>query len=347
MGSVATFGTMAGAIVGTIVGTMAGCGADDADGSESPATSASASASGTSGGPDTVGETQPESTASSSNGTETMPSSGPSTTDSSVTDATTDPTVGSTGEEPTTGGPDGRPWQPAPGTTWQWQLIDTVDTSVDVDVYDIDLFDVSQGVIDELHADGRVVICYFSAGSYEEWRPDAGDFPDNAVGSPLDGWPGEAWLDHRSAEIRTVMEGRLDLAVDKNCDAVEPDNVDGYTNDTGFDLNGGDQLDYNSWLAAEAHARGLSIGLKNDVDQVDALEPLFDWALNEECMSYQECETTSPFISAGKAVFHVEYVDSQGQGQGLADEVCPASASLGFSTLIKEWDLTPWRIACP
>lgn len=239
------------------------------------------------------------------------------------------------------------PWQPAPGTSWQWQLVGDIDTSVDVEVYDIDLFDAPQGTIDSLHADGRVVVCYFSAGSYEEWREDAGDLPSGAIGDPLDGWPGEAWLDHTDAGVRTVMGARLDLAVSKGCDAVEPDNVDGYTNATGFDLTADDQLDYNRWLAAQAHDRGLSIGLKNDVDQVEALVDDFDWALNEECIAYEECETTSPFIDQGKAVFHVEYVDDTADGPALADTVCPQTSALGFSTLIKEWDLTVWRLACP
>lgn len=237
-------------------------------------------------------------------------------------------------------------WCPEPGTSWQWQLTEAIDTSVDVEVYDIDLLDASQAVIDELHSDGRIVICYFSAGSHEDWRSDAGDFPPAAIGDQLDEWPGERWVDHRDPGIRDVMAARLDLAVDKRCDAVEPDNVDGYTNQTGFDLSAADQLEYNRWLAEQAHARNLSIGLKNDVDQIPDLVEHFDWALNEECMSYDECDTTVPFIEAGKAVFHVEYVDNAADAQALADMVCSNSNGLGFSTLIKEWDLGPFRLAC-
>jgi hypothetical protein len=39
------------------------------------------------------------------------------------------------------------------------------------------------------------------------------------------------------------------------------DNVDGFTNATGFPLTPVDQLTYNRFLAMEAHVRGLSIGL--------------------------------------------------------------------------------------
>ena len=245
------------------------------------------------------------------------------------------------------GGSGGAPWKPAPGTSWQWQLTGTIDTSVDVAMYDIDLFDASQAVIDDLHAAGRIVVCYFSAGSREDWRPDAGNFAASDYGKQLDNWPGEHWLDVRSENVRAIMKARLDLAKTKACDAVEPDNVDGYANDSGFPLTESDQLDYNQFLAQEAHARGLSVGLKNALELVVALEPAFDWALNEECLSYSECSELQPFLAANKAVFHVEYVDQPSEGAQKQASVCGDSTIQGFSTLIKTWDLDAWRLPCP
>jgi endo-alpha-1,4-polygalactosaminidase (GH114 family) len=244
---------------------------------------------------------------------------------------------------------DGEPgdvWTPAPGTSWQWQLSGELDVSVDVAMYDIDLFDAPDAVIAQLHADARVVICYFSAGSHEDWRPDAADYLPEAIGDPLDGWPGEHWVDIRHADVRTILEARLDLAVERGCDGVEPDNVDGFANTTGFPLSAEDQLDFNRFLATAAHARDLSVGLKNDLEQIDALVDDFDWALDEECLSYDECDLLSPFIDAGKAVFHVEYVDDPADGSALADSTCPVTLPLGFSSLIKTWELDAWRIAC-
>jgi hypothetical protein len=225
-------------------------------------------------------------------------------------------------------------------------LTGDIDTSVDAAMYDLDLFDVSDAVIDQLHGDGRIVICYFSAGSHEDWRPDAGDYPLEAIGDPLDDWPGERWIDIRDLGVRTILEARLDLAQERGCDGVEPDNVDGYTNDTGFPLTAADQLDFNRFLAEAAHARELSVGLKNDLEQIPELVDDFDWALDEECMSYDECQLLSPFVAAGKAVFHVEYVDDPADGPALADSVCPATLPLEFSSLIKTWELDAWRIAC-
>ncbi len=233
-------------------------------------------------------------------------------------------------------------WHPAPGTTWQWQLKGTLDTSVNVAMYDIDLFTTSDATIKALRQAGRVVICYFSAGSYEPGRPDSASFPGSVLGNELDGWPDERWLDVRSTVVRDLMRKRIELARTKGCDGVEPDNVDGYLNDNGFSLKAADQLSFNTFLATEAHARGLSVGLKNDLAQVPELVQLFDWALNEQCHEFDECDTESPFITAGKAVFHVEYTP-----QSDVESVCPDMKKYGFSTLIKHLELDAWYQTCP
>ena len=238
-------------------------------------------------------------------------------------------------------------WTPAPGTTWQWQLSDyPVDTTVDVAVYDVDLFDTDEADLTTLRGDGRMIICYFSAGSFEDWRDDAAAFDAADIGEPLDGWEGENWLDIRSQTLRTILAARLDHAVTRGCDAVEPDNVDGYLNETGFDLTEADQIAFNRWLATEAHARGLSVGLKNCPEIADQLEPYFNWALSEECSAYEECDSFAPFITANKAVFHVEYVDDTADGPALLAQVCADPDRAGFSTLVKLWDLDAWRLAC-
>jgi hypothetical protein len=238
-------------------------------------------------------------------------------------------------------GPAGQVWQPTPGTTWQWQLTGTIDTSVDVQMYDIDLFTTPQATIDTLHAAGRVVICYFSAGSYEPDRPDSNDFPAAALGSVLDGWPDEKWLDVRRADVRTIMAARLDRAAAAHCDGVEPDNVDGFANGNGLGLTAADQLDYNRFIAGEAHARGLSVGLKNDLGQVPDLVADFDWSLNEQCHEYTECDTLAPFIAANRAVFNAEYVEN------AMSAVCADAQANHLSTIFKQLDLGVYRVACP
>lgn len=231
-----------------------------------------------------------------------------------------------------------------PDSTWQWQLQGTINTGYDVDVYDIDLFDTDPAVIGELHGAGRIVICYFSAGSYEEWRDDASSFAAEDLGEPLDGWEGERWLDVRADGVRAVMLDRLDLAVAKGCDGVEPDNVTAFNNDTGFDVTSEDQIDFNRFLAEAAHSRSLLIGLKNDLDQIPTLVDHFDFAVNEECFQYDECDAYLPFLDVGKPVFNAEYAE-----EFVADpaDVCNRARAVGLRTLILSLDLDDsLRISC-
>ncbi|MEU9665914.1 endo alpha-1,4 polygalactosaminidase [Streptomyces bobili] len=230
-------------------------------------------------------------------------------------------------------------WQPRPGIGWQWQLRGRLDTSVDVPVYDIDGFDQGEAAVAGLHADGRKVICYLSTGAWEDWRPDADEFPESVLGEG-NGWDGERWLDIRRTDVlEPLMAARVDMCRDKGFDAVEPDNMDGYRNRTGFPLTAADQLRYNRLIAGLAHDRGLSVGLKNDLDQIPELVDDFDFAVNEQCAQYGECEATTPFVEAGKAVFHVEY-------ELPASRFCADSRRLKLSSLRKTYELTAWREAC-
>jgi hypothetical protein len=230
-------------------------------------------------------------------------------------------------------------WSPGPGMTWQWQLDGVIDTSVDAEMFDVDLFETPVSVVDELRSGGRAVVCYLSAGSWEEFRPDAGLFPDEVKGTS-NGWPGEKWLDiHRLDVLGPIMESRLDLCRDKGFVGVEFDNIDGFSNNTGFALTAGDQTTYNVFLAEAAHARGLAAGFKNNVDQAAAQEPFFDFTVNEECFVYDECGALSVFIDAGKAVFHVEY-------DVATPKFCPVVNALGFSSMRKNLDLDAWRDTC-
>jgi hypothetical protein len=252
-------------------------------------------------------------------------------------------------------------WQPTADAhvAWNWNITETgVAAYTTVAMYDVDLFSESQAWIATLKARGHKVICYFSAGSSENFRPDFSSFPTAVMGNN-NGWAGEKWLDVRASSgalaiIQPIMAARLDLAVSKGCDGVEPDNVDGFDNNTGFPITAADQLVYNKWTADQAHARGLSVGLKNDVGQLADLVAWYDWALNEECGAYQECGGYSVFQAANKAVFHTEYttqtVPSQAQLQTRANTVCGwavARRPAYFNTIIKGLDLPDLMITCP
>ncbi|MEW6250277.1 MAG: endo alpha-1,4 polygalactosaminidase [Planctomycetota bacterium] len=229
-------------------------------------------------------------------------------------------------------------YRPNMNTTWQWQLqpdaTGRINTSYAADVYDVDLFEAPPTLIEELHALNRRVICYFSAGTFENFRPDAGGFEPAELGRRLADFADERWLDIRSDNVYRIMLARLDLAVQKHCDCVEPDNVDGYANDNGFGFTAADQLEFNRFIANAAHARGLCVGLKNDLDQVPQLVAYFDFSVNEQCHEFGECDGLLPFIAAGKPVFNAEYA-----GRYVADPVqraalCAAAQGLGLRTLV-------------
>ena len=234
-------------------------------------------------------------------------------------------------------------WKPSVNTTWQWQLSGEIDTSFEVDMYDLDLFETEVETVQALHAQGRTLVCYISVGSWEDWRPDASQFPNEVIGKNYEGWPGEKWLDIRQIEkLAPIMRARFDKCKEKGFDGIEPDNIDAYTNDTGFPLTYEDQLAYNIWLAEEAHARGLSIGLKNDPEQVTDLLPYFDWALTEDCFNEGWCEEMLPFIQTKKPVFAVEYTD-----MGISfEDFCPQAKAWNISAIIKNRDLDNYMKSC-
>lgn len=232
-------------------------------------------------------------------------------------------------------------WQPKTGLRWQIQFSGEIDTSFNVDVYVIDMFDSPKSLIDTLHAQGKAVVCYISAGSWENWRPDAGSFPKSVLGRNLSGWAGEKWLDIRQTGVlKPIMQARMDTAAGKGCDGIMVDNVDGYTyRSTGFPLKATDQLAYNRMLASEAHARNLAIGLNNDLLQIKALEPDYDFGINESCYAYKECGYLKPFADSGKAVLHIEYK------YDLAT-FCPADNAAGYSGIRKHENLDAWLQGC-
>ncbi|TGJ83812.1 hypothetical protein E0Z10_g4962 [Xylaria hypoxylon] len=242
--------------------------------------------------------------------------------------------------------------QPSVGTTWDYPLgfsLATSNANKSTIFYPVDLENTSADTIAKLKSAGHTVICYFSAGSVEDYREDAGDFPSVAIGNTLDGWPDEKWLDIRNSQVREVMATRIASAASKGCVGVDPDNIDGYTNKPGFALTEDDTVDYVQYLAETAHAAGLGYGLKNAGAIVDRVVDVAQWAINEECAEYNECADWSPFVKAGKPVFHVEYVDDDDATSVSASKLskaCAASGQSGFSTIVKHYTLDNWVIYC-
>lgn len=232
-------------------------------------------------------------------------------------------------------------WQPAPGTKMHIQYAGTIDANLDVDAYNIDLEDTSQSKINQIKANNKKVICYFSAGSWENWRSDAAAFPASVKGNTMSGWPDEKWLDVRQLSIlMPIMEARLDKAVNKGCDAVDPDNVDGWDgNNTGFPISKYDQMSYIAALSNAAHARGLAISMKNNPNLINYMSTYIDFAVIEQCHEYNECDAYLVMPQQGKAAFQIEY-------NRATTAFCPPSITRNFDAQKKYLKLNAWSDQC-
>jgi hypothetical protein len=147
--------------------------------------------------------------------------------------------------------------------------------------------------------------------------------------------------------VLELAKSRLQLAAQKGCDAVEPNNVDGYTNETGFELSPADQIQFNRDIAGTAHKQGLAVGLKDTFNLTGTLAREFDFAVTEQCHEYDECELADAFTEHRKPVFNAEYPSDEAAGFTLQDEYCSEVDRLGMHTLILPLDLDgSWRISC-
>jgi hypothetical protein len=205
------------------------------------------------------------------------------------------------------------------GKTFYWNLEEPLETMpANYDIYDLDLDEVekSPDVIQALKRNGKKIICYFSAGTIERTRtPNRyATVSPASIGKRMKGWD-EKWLDIRQADVRKAQVEILKAASAAGCDAVEPDNLDAYENDSGFALTAQDHIDYLKWLSDTAHnidgrwRRGLFIGLKNVVSLVQPgqLQSVFDFVINEQCYTFDECEDNRLFTAKNKAVFIIDY----------------------------------------
>lgn len=240
---------------------------------------------------------------------------------------------------------------------WDWQLAVPVKVNADpsIKIYDIEMFqNEKSGIVPILHGKGYKVICYLDVGSWENWRDDAASFPASILGTVYSGFPDERWLDIRDVNsaksqtgmaLATILLARLDRAKAMGCDAIEPDNVDGYDttahSKSGFPLTYEDQIYFNLWVAEQTHARGMLVALKNDINQAhDArIYNTFDFVVSEQCFQYNECGYFSNFLTLNKPVFEAEYKLD-------LSKFCPKAKKSRISAIKKRNSLNTTRSDC-
>jgi len=225
-------------------------------------------------------------------------------------------------------------WQPTAIASFDIQL-NTPESVADipaVDMVELD-HDSPAGLLQAVKARGTRMVCYINAGAWESYRQDRAQFPAHVLGNVYDGFPDERWLDIRNIKaLAPIMLARMDQCKRAGFDAIDPDNVNGYENDTGFDLSRHDQLAYNRWLLQQAHARGLAIALKNTPELAAQLEKDgYDFAVTESCFADAFCEDFQPFLNAKKPVFDLEYQD---EGMTLS-KFCTMARLLGINAVLK------------
>jgi len=251
-------------------------------------------------------------------------------------------------------------WQPKTGTTWNIILNKG---SFDINkekaqVIDIDLHSNSAEDIQKYHDAGKKVVCYFSGGTLEDFRPDKEEYlkVDGLVKNGYKQWEGENWLDFRKEGIKPLITNRMKLAVEKKCDGIDVDNLDGCQDKTvkkkwSNPLTKEDTITFAKWLSATAHELGLSIGLKNSLFMIDEVGEDFDFAINESCATngYPECHLYKKFLDSGKAVFGITYEIYLNERY---NRLCDVLDGLKISMIIKRKELiqggkTYHQSSCP
>ena len=281
------------------------------------------------------------------------PTSAPSASASPTTGSTSEPSQSPSPSASASATPSGTAgagwWHPGPLSSWQWELSWPVDTSRNVQVYDIDYIgsgsksDVAQ-VVSTLHSQGKKAICYLETGGWENYRPDAGDYAASILGSGIDGWAGEKYVDVRALDsvtgptgktLHQILLARFQRCADEGFDGVETDIDDQYPANTGFGLTKSDYETFDKILAGDIHRLGMAWFLKNGINGdsfITDLEPYAEGTVNESCWTYSECGALKPFATAGKPILNAEYSGSQ-------SSICPGALSFPMAAMEKKLSL--------
>ena len=237
---------------------------------------------------------------------------------------------------------------PAPGVDWDWQLSETIRPPAGIAVFDADKDSVTRDEIMALNAAGVYTICYVSVGTTETYRDDVNVFHDMSIfGRPVVGkryedWPDEFFLDITNPALHLVMQRRFLECAMKGFQAVEPDNMDVYQNDSGFEITAEDTIRYLETLVQDAHSVGLEIGQKNVPELTDRLVGMMDFIITESCFQDDWCQDVTAYLAAGKPVFDAEYTDRPIDWR----KACRAAKWLNISMILKDRDLNPGRKSC-
>ncbi|KAJ3636350.1 hypothetical protein Zmor_008615, partial [Zophobas morio] len=135
---------------------------------------------------------------------------------------------------------------------------------------------------------------------------------EGLMGNPVSARNESNWLDiTKFNEVTSYIKPLWKSLKEKGCQGIDADYVDCYYYNCvkGFSqrelkLH---QIRFNTWLAREAHRLGLAIGLRNCVDLIGQFSEVFDFAVSEECLEFNDCKQYQSFYNQDKAIFAIEY----------------------------------------
>ena len=228
-------------------------------------------------------------------------------------------------------------------------------------------------VVQAIHAAGHYSICYVECGAQQTGFPDAASFASadytngsNAATTQMQGYANEHWFNIRgflhwsssapttfpsdglstsaadamaAADIAAGLAKRFAWCKLEGHDAVEPDDLDGYTNASqtgaaggGWGLTQAQAAGFERWIAYQTHADGLAVFQKNDSANASVNEPMYDGVITEECNYYDDpCSGSGgdwdAFLAAGKPVLNAEYTSD---GETTA-KFCQADETAGIT----------------
>ncbi len=229
-------------------------------------------------------------------------------------------------------------------------------------------------IVHDMHVANKYAICYVEAGAYQKGFPDDGNFAPadyGATGSyptqrfnrryQMAGYSDEYYLNiagfagytpgatltGTAANIATALSERIAGCHAEGMDGVEPDDLDGYTNNSASGARGGgwgltqaDAAGFEQWLAYTAHNDDLAIFQKNDGANTTADYRTFDGMIIEECNFYDDpCgaggDNVQDYLNLGKPVLDAEYTQD---GETTA-KFCSADNRVGITGSLFSVDL--------
>ncbi|MFB9994548.1 endo alpha-1,4 polygalactosaminidase [Deinococcus oregonensis] len=232
---------------------------------------------------------------------------------------------------------------PAGVVSWDWQIGAGGDSNIvapaGVKLMDVDGFDTSAAKVAQMNAQGIYTVCYLDVGSYEPGRPDSDQYPSYLKIQQDADWPEEYFLDvndvfKSNSVLAVILKNRFKMCKDKGFAAIEPDNMQNDENVSGGRISTQQQIDFNGWVADQAHALGLAIFQKNGPDKIllrdrtgKMMVEKFDGILNEVCQQYNECTPLNEYVKRGKLALNVEYTQAVN---------CTLAKSLGINSIRKD-----------